>query len=384
MTETYIIFSPNYLPHIGGVERYTQGLAKELVKRGKHVIIVASKVEMAPDYEVDEFGIEIHRIPSLYTCGNRMPLLLPNLVWPKIKKKLLEHTNLKVIVQTALYPMSLLGLSFAKKNRLPCIVVSHGSNYVCLGDGLVDRFEHVYEHWMMRKVKRMTDELYAVSGTSAQWFENFGCKAKGVLYNSVDHVAIQQTISSVESNIRVQYGIGEDTTAIAFVGRLIPEKGVKALADAFLRLIKEEDVALFVVGDGPLMSEINSIGCDKIFCLGYQPYEETIRLLSQCDCFCLPSDSEGFPTTVLEAILCRCYVITAPYGGAKEIISSAEYGCVMPDNSSGSIYNAVMSFMENRALCEKATDAAYLHFLNGFTWENTCRQVEAAFKSNAN
>ena len=52
------IFSAQYLPHLGGVERYTYNLATELYRQGNQVVIVTSNVGELLTYEKKE-GIEI-------------------------------------------------------------------------------------------------------------------------------------------------------------------------------------------------------------------------------------------------------------------------------------------------------------------------------------
>ena len=42
--DTFCIFSAHYLPHVGGVEKYTQNLARQLADQGNRVIIVTSNV----------------------------------------------------------------------------------------------------------------------------------------------------------------------------------------------------------------------------------------------------------------------------------------------------------------------------------------------------
>ena len=51
MNQNYCIFAAQYFPHLGGVERYTYHLAKELIRRGDRVVIVTSNVQRLPSYE---------------------------------------------------------------------------------------------------------------------------------------------------------------------------------------------------------------------------------------------------------------------------------------------------------------------------------------------
>ncbi|MDE6234059.1 MAG: glycosyltransferase, partial [Lachnospiraceae bacterium] len=76
MSKRYCIFSAQYLPHMGGVERYTYYLSKELIKLGNKVTVVTSKVSGLPEHEISE-GIEIYRMPSYNLMDGRLPVLKP-------------------------------------------------------------------------------------------------------------------------------------------------------------------------------------------------------------------------------------------------------------------------------------------------------------------
>ena len=65
-TKKICIFSAQYLPHMGGVERYTYYLAKEMTARGHKVVVVTSQCdgeEMHVKPEINE-GIEVFILPS--------------------------------------------------------------------------------------------------------------------------------------------------------------------------------------------------------------------------------------------------------------------------------------------------------------------------------
>ena len=159
--------------------------------------------------------------------------------------------------------------------------------------------------------------------------------------------------------------------------RLIREKGILQLIDSVNALQNKYKVALLVAGDGPLYEDLSKQQFSNIFLLGRLEQKDVMSLLKQSDFFCLPSDSEGFPTSVLEAIICKCYVITAPYGGAKEIVSSKEYGYVMQDNTLETITSTLECVLQKSPEeISTTTDNAYNHFLSGFTWNHTCSALE--------
>lgn len=381
MKELYVFFSANYFPHIGGVERYTYGLTRELLKFGKHVAIVTSSMKNEPCYAVDHDGAKIYRIPSVYTLGDRMPLMFPGTVWRRLNNEFDDYDQVRVVIQTMLYPMSLWALHFAKKNKYPFIVISHGANYVCLGHSLIDWIEHKYEKLMLQQAKRNQATFFSVSKSGGDWLSTFQICPYGVLYNSVDYLEIDRICESALGSIRNELGIQESTVVFSFVGRLIAEKGIFQLVDAFSQLVSEGwDIRLFAVGDGPEMEALKAKDQDGIVYFGYKPHQETICILKECDCFCLPSDSEGMPTVVLEAMLCGNYIITSPYGGGAEVVTSDKYGYVMGGNSKDDIYRALKYFLEHREICNRAADLCRKHFFDGgFTWENTCSQLISYF-----
>ena len=74
----FIIFSAQYLPTVGGVERYTNSLAKELIKNGHSVTVVTSALENVPMEETDTDGIHIFRLPCLMLMNGRFPVIKPS------------------------------------------------------------------------------------------------------------------------------------------------------------------------------------------------------------------------------------------------------------------------------------------------------------------
>ena len=60
---TICYFSAQYLPTVGGVERYTWNLARRTVAAGHRAIVVTSALPNLPEHEIDGDGIEIYRLP---------------------------------------------------------------------------------------------------------------------------------------------------------------------------------------------------------------------------------------------------------------------------------------------------------------------------------
>ena len=119
------------------------------------------------------------------------------------------------------------------------------------------------------------------------------------------------------------------------VGRLSEEKGHRYLVDAFATVLKTTYLRLdlHLVGDGPLRptleDQASRLGIrSHVFFHGYS--ENPFCLMSKCDLFCLPSDYEGLPNVLLEAMACRIPIIaTDCTRSLDDILSPPERGEVV-------------------------------------------------------
>ena len=378
--EAAVIVSPDYPPHSGGVERYSWHLAGELRKRGMDVFVVSSSMKEEPKRQEDERGVLVWRFPSLWPIPDRMPVPLPSGNWKQLESRLKEYPSVKVIVQTNLYPLSLEGVRFANQLGYSCLTIVHGSNFVCLGSGLVDRLENRYEAWLVQAQKKNGTRFAAVSQAGASFLVKLGCQVNTVAYNAIDYEEIDAT--SVNSpSLKEQFGLSPETVIFTYVGRLIREKGVLQLAKAFVHLQKEAEqpVALFVVGDGPLRQEMETKKGRNLFPIGQKEHRDAISILKQSDCFLLPSDSEGFPTTVLEAAACGAYVITSPFGGCREAAELVN-GAVMPGNSAEDIIAACKEYLDGREAAAERAREGDRNLRNTISWSNTAEQILQALE----
>ena len=369
----YILVSANYPPHIGGVERYSQKIASELVARGNHVVVLTSSFEGQSECERPSENLEIIRLPSLWFLDDRMPVLRQTKRWREVRRKLCSIENPRMIIQTFLYPLSYAAARLARQKKWPFIVINHGCNYVCQGDQLVDRIEHVYEEILSRMVVKGSKGCYAVSQAAGEWAKHFSLPFSGVLNNAIDVEETIQKIGRSPVDVRAKYEISKNAIVVSYVGRMIQEKGIKQLIEAVQKMQEEgRDIILLAVGDGPMLDELKKQQSDRIIFTGSVEHDDVLQLLQASNCCCLPSDSEGFPTVLLEAALCKSFLIGSPYGGIPEVIG--KHGTVMKGNSCEDIYNALTEFIT--ADTQKIVNCAFERVKKELSWSNTCENIE--------
>ncbi|CDA84741.1 glycosyltransferase family 4 protein [uncultured Bacteroides sp.] len=136
------------------------------------------------------------------------------------------------------------------------------------------------------------------------------------------------------------------------VGRIVGDKGINELVEAFVKLNKENSATrLILVGCyedklDPLKSEtLNLIkNCSAIEAVGQQ--KDVRPWFAAADVAVLASYREGFPNVVIEAGAMGLPQIVTDINGAREIIIEGENGTVIPSKSVDALYNAMKHMLD--------------------------------------
>lgn len=322
--QTIAIFSGYYLPHLGGVERYTYNLAKRLKNMGYKIIIVTSRYDKSLK-EIEETGYaKIFRLPTYKIVSGRYPINKQNKRCKELLEMVKKENINSAIIQTRFWTTSYIASKFISKNNIPACLIEHGSTHFTVNNKILDFFGEKYEHILTNSIKKRVKDYYGVSKKCTEWLKHFNIEAKGVFYNSVNSEEIEEYSKF----------INKDTGKIniTYTGRMIEEKGVLRLIDAFKNLNEKYDnLELSLAGEGPILEKIIQENKDikNIHILGKISHDEVMKLLGRTNIFVNPSHfSEGLPTTILEAGLMECAVVATPMGGTTEIISDDSLGYI--------------------------------------------------------
>lgn len=170
--------------------------------------------------------------------------------------------------------------------------------------------------------------------------------------------------------------IKDGVFTFVFVGRLVGDKGINELVEAFERLnIEMSDTRLLLVGPeepdlDPLkpstLEKIQSI--EAIEAVGNQ--KDVRPWLLAADAFVLPSYREGFPNVVIEAGAMGLPSIVTDVNGSREIVKEGENGVIVPPRDVNALYNAMKEFVERpewvRAMGEKSRPLIARRFEQSF------------------
>lgn len=156
----------------------------------------------------------------------------------------------------------------------------------------------------------------------------------------------------------------EGVFTFIFIGRLVRDKGINELVEAFSRLNKEfPDTRLILVGPeerelDPLLPETISEIEENRAIEAVGVHWDVRPWLVASDALVFPSYREGFPNVVIEAGAMGLPSIVTDINGSREIIIEGKNGTIIPPQDSEALYQAMKVFVENNDLVKAmATEA---------------------------
>lgn len=218
-------------------------------------------------------------------------------------------------------------------------------------------------------MKKHNPKFYGVSQRCNNWLKHFKIEASGVFYNSIDKKSFKEFY-----NDKKEY---ENKIVITYAGRIIKEKGVYLLLDAFKEIEKKyKNVLLIIAGDGPILEELKQKYKDKnIIFKGKLPYEEVMTLYNSTDIFVHPSMyPEGLPTVILESGIMKCAIIATDRGGTVEVINDEKYGIIIEENQEA-VKEAIVELLENPKKLKELQENIHKRVIEQFVWEITAKNV---------
>lgn len=151
-----------------------------------------------------------------------------------------------------------------------------------------------------------------------------------------------------------------------FVGRIVGDKGINELVEAFVKLHdKHKNTRLVLVGNyehnlDPVSDKTRKLidTNDGIDACGPKYGDDLLQMYVDADCFVMPSYREGFPNTVLEAGAMGLPSIVTDINGSREIIENEKNGLIVPSKNADALYNAMERMLTDDAARKTMKDNA--------------------------
>ena len=161
-----------------------------------------------------------------------------------------------------------------------------------------------------------------------------------------------------------------------FIGRLSPEKGIKFLLNSW----QEINFPLKIVGDGPLMEDLN-LKKNNIEFLGKITNESVKDLLQQTQFLVFPSQwYEGFPMVLVEAMACGTPALVTNIGSMQEIISDEINGLHFELGNQEQFIEKVNRLINDKTFCESLGENGRKTYIENYTPEVNYHQLSSIYQ----
>lgn len=317
--------------HDGGAERVMINLTKQFANLGHNVVLVTSFVDQW-EYPVDE-KVKRLSLEQEENCQNR---IARNLSRIRKLRKICKEERPDVLI------------SFMAEPNFRAVVATLGlpvKTIVSVRNDPNREYAGKLGHLVGKYILPMADGCVFQTEQAKAWFPKRLQKKSAIIMNAV-----------ANSFFEVQR---EGTLDVITLGRLTPQKNQQLLIRAFARISeKHPQRNLLIYGKGEeeatLQRLISDLGMEqRVFLCGAT--EQVPQVLARAGVFVLPSDYEGMPNALLEAMAVGVPSISTdcPCGGPAMVIRDGENGLLVPVADEESLTKALEYILSNWEFAEK-------------------------------
>lgn len=225
--------------------------------------------------------------------------------------------------------------------KLPVVTTLHGTDITIVGQ------DHSYQAITRFSIER-SDRITSVS----QWLKEetlrtFGCEncRVDVIPNFVDPTSFDR--SKHGTALRQEFGGG--LPVLMHISNFRPVKRVRDVVRVFAKVHAVRPSVLVLVGDGPdrnaAVDEARALGVgSQVRCLG--KIEDVAPLLAAADLYLLPSESESFGLSALEALASGVPVVASQIGGLPEVVQNGVTGALHPIGDIDAMAASALALLE--------------------------------------
>jgi L-malate glycosyltransferase len=261
-------------------------------------------------------------------------------------------------------------------NDVRLVTTLHGTDITIVGQ---DPSFHAITKFSIEKSDRLTAVSNYLREETYNAFKCTACQVQ-VIHNFIDPAIYNRTLYPPILREQVT---ANGRKVLMHVSNFRPVKRVRDVVRVFAKVLKEVPSVLVMVGDGPdrieAENEARQLGVEReVSFLGR--LESVAPLLAGADLFLLPSESESFGLSALEALASGVPVVASRTGGLPEVVTDGETGALRPVGDIEGMARAAIEILCNPERWQAMSQAAALDARRRFSLEEIVPQYEALYR----
>ncbi len=254
-----------------------------------------------------------------------------------------------------------------------CVCTIHGIDWKrAKWKGIGKKVIHAGE----KMAAREADEIIVLSRSAQEYFWNTYHRKTILIPNGIDPVKQIPAEEIVE-----KYGL-QARQYLLFLGRIVPEKGIHFLINAFHNI--KTDMKLVIAGGASdtadYFDEMKHLayGDDRIIFTGFVSGKPMQELYSNAYLYVLPSDLEGMPLTILEAMSYGNCCIVSDIPECTDVIGDA--GVTFPHGNQQALRDVLEKMINDPSLTESYRAKAKERVKSNYNWDDVTRKTLAVYR----
>lgn len=322
---------------------------------------------------VDQVGEGLTRylLPGLNFSLNN---LIPEYPYLPTLPEVIETVGPDIIhAQSPLFLTTFSAIKGALKCNVPSVITVHGM--LAKRELPINFAQKMYLHTVGSWCFKNATKTICLTRSDAHEATKYGCPLRKIriIPNGVD-IKVFRPSSSMEKD-----------NSVGWMGRFVPEKGLKYLVDAIEIISGLKSSAEFLlIGDGPLKAKtiemLNRCGLNKRTVFpGKVPHEKIYDLISRLSVFVLPSVKEGMPMALLEVMASGKPVVCSDIPGISDVVTHGQNGLLIPPRNSEALANAVLTLLDDETLRRRLGQNARRLMAEKYSWNIVISNMEKVY-----
>lgn len=355
----------------GGVEVVVEEISTRLVKKGYSVDAYNRKGKNVQNKNVDKGkkklkdykGIRIITIPTINIKG------FDALIYSFLATVRALFGKYDILHYHAEGPCAMLWLPHMFKKKI--VVTIHGLDWKRSKWG---NFATKYIKFGEKLAAKYADQIIVLSEDMQKYFKDVYDRETVYIPNGVNKPVIRPN-----DIIKEKYNLDKDSY-ILFLARIVPEKGLHYLIEAFNHI--NTDKKLVIAGGSShtndYLSKIQKMinNDDRIMMTGFVQGKELEELYSNCFLYCLPSDVEGMPLSLLEAMSYGCNCLVSDIEENVQVIG--KYGKTFKKGNVSDLKRVLYKMINEERIEKKKISN---EILKKYNWNIIVNNIEELYKN---
>jgi glycosyltransferase involved in cell wall biosynthesis len=384
------MLSWEYPPHVvGGMGKHVMDLAPALAQEGVEVHVVTPLLRGGATHELTHDGVIVHRVepPHMEEYGFVSFAQQTNALMERAARAIQHETGDFHLVHSHDWLAAHAGIALKHAWRRPLVATIHaterGRQQGYLGNGHATQVNGIewwltYEGWRLIACSRfMATQIHQYFSTPLDKID--------VVPNGI-YIHPEPFTSDEERRTFRRRFVEDDQPLVFYVGRLVYEKGLHILLDAWPQVRASMPRArLVIAGTGGYLETLKSraqmLGITgEVMFSGFISDDDRDRLYHIADVATFPSLYEPFGIVALEAMAARCPVVVADTGGLAEVVTPHETGLTVYPGDPASLAWGIIHTLQHQDWARVRAENGVGVVREYFNWRSIARATVGVYE----